>query len=553
MSLFDKFGILICLLGLPVFGAHRPMKSGDPNREQADWDWQTRDYIELYCSPDAATVKKMTTYTPFYSYGSQVWDHREPDMHPEDGWVLVHRDFGIPEGGQAFPFFTLYNKYRGIFRIMLFNATNREGSFFVGELSFVDGSKYSEARTGLFTFADNKKSQCSLKEYDPEVKLTAISQMVANDSWAVFDYNLLGFDPGFGAKDPIILFKLSSIERQSIKLNTVGNLQLFQAITTSLPVRAGFTSTSGSAYQTASGLIEVGKKGYATYKTFDSFIQNEVLSQAAQEKHKDDSWYGAIRALASSKVAGTVPYVAAFGSVVECFVGGSSTASNWEPLNFTGQLELDASGALQTTRDLWYHCFYLKQGTPDGAKAHRPLRSVPWGLYNFREIPCIHTPTVIRATRHNLSSFDGTTKLYAEPELVFNPDSGMTLSSTRVAFILSDEMFSTHMRGERSRTVASPFMTIPAAKDTGYTYFHHTGHSPDQFHPSMVHPNTTVGFHPFALLWEFKFKVQQPTRLSDSEIVVYKRTGMRDLLEEASQARFKAWREAHPNAGTLRP
>ena len=49
-----------------------------------------------------------------------------------------------------------------------------------------------------------------------------------------------------------------------------------------------------------------------------------------------------------------------------------------------------------------------------------------------------------------------------------------------------------------------------------------------------------------ALLWEFRFRVQSPTRFADSEVVVMKRTGFRDLGEEEAQAGFSRMWEQMP-------
>ena len=42
------------------------------------------------------------------------------DYSPTEGWVLLKKDFGCSGGGIDYPYFILYNKYRGVIRLFMY-------------------------------------------------------------------------------------------------------------------------------------------------------------------------------------------------------------------------------------------------------------------------------------------------------------------------------------------------------------------------------------------------------------------------------------------------
>lgn len=467
------------------------MPQGDPNLDPA-WDWTGENRYALYSSVNGGPVQQSNCQLPFFLSGSPLNNFQTPDMYPEDGWVLVHRDFGTPEAAQPFPFFTLYNRYRGIFRVMLFNAVNREGTYFLGELSFLEGARYPEARAGLFSFADSNGFRACLDNYDPSITLTALSAMTAYGSWAVFDFPLVGYDPDLKKKDPILVFKLTSIEKQDFNLQSAGSLQLFQAVENGEQARPGFASTAGA-------LFEAGRKGFASYKTVDAFMKNEILSKAGEEKNKNEAWFGVAKRIATSSAGCYAPIVAGLGAAIESFVGGAHAASEWEHLNFKGQLQFDTQGVLKTTRVLWYHNFFLNAGSREDGRAQRPVQDLDWGVFNFNRMARgqeSHQPY----RRNNWVGADVTWKLLEPPSIIVNPGAGLELVSVRVA----------HIRKEENGVdkAVSGFMTVQEAMEKGITYDRRK--------------ETQQGT---GLIWELHFQTLSPTRFADRDILVVKKMG----------------------------
>jgi len=469
-----------CLAGIRV------MEPDDPNRDPK-WEWYHNNKVKLFSSINGSSVTKHEARLPFYTPGTILNSHSQVDAYPEDGWILVHCDFGTEKEAQPFPFFTLYNRYRGTFRVMLFNAVNREGSYFIGELGFLDGEKFPAARAGLFTFADTAADRCFLRTYNPNLKLTAISRICAFGSWAVFDFPLVGYDPSTKAKDPILVFKLSSVQRQELSLKSKGNLRLMQVMELDDQVQP--SHLSNQSISGVQAILKVGIEGYNAYRSVKSFVDNEIVSKEGQGKNKDAAWFSAAAALASGGGAAYGPYLQLMGAVLNSFIGGANFASSWEPLCFAGQFSFDTEGTIETRNELWCHNLFINTG-PDDNRAQRPVQEVEWGIFNFRSVP---TSNWFWSSSVNLT---------APPDILINPNSGLVHTSTRVAFIQSGAP------GPGENPISTQFMTVEEAMVNRKYKQRHLGDSAR------------------AALWELKFKTTSPTKFSDNKIIIYKKTGI---------------------------
>jgi hypothetical protein len=88
------------------------------------------------------------------------------------------------------------------------------------------------------------------------------------------------------------------------------------------------------------------------------------------------------------------------------------------------------------------------------------------------------------------------------PDLVINPKSGLVHTSTRVAFIQSGPP------GPGENPISTPLMTL------------------DEAMVNRKYKQRHLGDSARAALWELKFKIASPTKFSDSEIIIYKKTGI---------------------------
>lgn len=420
----------LLLSAIPGSASVRLMKEGDPNLDPK-WDWTVRTPYQVYASK-GSSIDRHDPWSPYYTAGNPLMKASDPDHFPEDGWVLVHRDFGTPESAQPFPLYTLYNKYRGIFRVMLFNAMAREEAYYVGEISFLGGGSKDESATGLIAFNDDKRP--FLKDFDPTLKVVATSYMRALGDWAVFDFPFIGYDPTLYKKDPILTFTLSAIEKAKITTEAKGDMELWQSISRN-EVRSGFSMNATELYSDCMNTVN-------TYDDSKAFIRDEIMSKDGIAKNKDKLWFPIVSKLAGTAIGTMYPYAMALGGLLNSYIGGSGKGNIAEQLNFSGQFKFSMNGDIQTKRNLWAHNFYLNHGEQD-AMAQRPLQAIHWGVFSIVEKPYYTNGNLTRTGAvdprpeywsHYNSKYRNVARLLEAPKVMVNPTCGMKLVSTRVGF-----------------------------------------------------------------------------------------------------------------------
>ncbi|GEM_PF-9747 len=197
--------VLAGVLGHPPCHAQRNLPPGDPNLN-ADWDWTTDQPQTLFYHRPGQAPGRVQAALPFFCPGSRLYQ-APGNRFKEDGWMLVHRDFGTELAAPAIPYFTLYNKYRGSFRVMLFNAAQAEDARVAGLLRLhPDGPG-----APLLTFTNAGEPCFRSRDERGQVEV-AFSPMDKVHGWAVFDFMLIGYDPDLGKQDARLLFTLRRLE-----------------------------------------------------------------------------------------------------------------------------------------------------------------------------------------------------------------------------------------------------------------------------------------------------------------------------------------------------
>jgi hypothetical protein len=431
----------------------------DANRS-ATWDWTSQEDQDLYYAsqPDASPTK-FQYRLPFRIGGHRLAGTRG-DLHAKDGWMLVHRDFGTPARGVPMPYFTLYNKYRGLFRVVLFNAAQREDSIYLGELTLRSPGERQESRTPVFTFG-NQAGKCFSDDYDLTQRESCFSVMYRYGDWAAFDFNLLGYDPDLAAKDPILQFRMTGIQRSRITGTIDGDLRLDQILS-----RGWFPQVSSSGNAGAlDGLIGAWS---------NPSMQDWLTSLASDQRFRDEHWMPVVRSFldgvernrqrererdrptapsglglgggaesraaaaedgsgaGAARSAGDIVtggieslLVSAFGGILNGFAGGSNQSSAWEPLSFQGQIRMDLKGWIEREANLLSLSLGMNQTESKhiSFEVHRPVQKVPWGLFNLREMP--------KVTGFAKGPLFRQAWLPEAPTILVNPDAGMQLVSTK--------------------------------------------------------------------------------------------------------------------------
>jgi hypothetical protein len=127
---------------------------------------------------------------PYYD-GQSVLNRPGREDKPEDGWVLVAKDFGTEERARkGLPFFALYNTESGLFRFMFYNLFAYRMSEARVTLGFLDPKKSG----GLLHGMDERENLPDHVKYDRYFEATAITKFDVTGGWGVANFELQ-FDP----------------------------------------------------------------------------------------------------------------------------------------------------------------------------------------------------------------------------------------------------------------------------------------------------------------------------------------------------------------------
>lgn len=125
-----------------------------------DWDWTK---AENYDYAYTAVNGKINISSPFHTQASASEDIssiiKAKDYLPEQGWVLLAKEFGSPAQPIAsqYPYFILYNKFRGIVRLFLMNSNEFQHKNALVTLSWLSDDKTSLLTNhNIYSFANDK-------------------------------------------------------------------------------------------------------------------------------------------------------------------------------------------------------------------------------------------------------------------------------------------------------------------------------------------------------------------------------------------------------------
>lgn len=264
---------------------------------------------------------------------------------------------------------------------------------------------------------------------------------------------------------------------------------------------------------------------------------DELLSP----QNKGKPWYGGAEKMINTPLFQAIPGAMALGGLIEAFYGGANEPAPWEPLRFSGQMSFRFDGAIERVQRLWAHHFYLQPGEPS-LFAQRPVQKISWGILNFPSVPAMicrklnAAGNIIHPGIFDAETLDITHESFqlVDPDIVFNPDSGLDLVATRVAI---------------ERDLA---MEVRPADSPGFAEWQQDVEpTPEIFVPAMdfqtalstpaiakyerqviqgygdTHRASPI-YRPISLLWEFRFRTREPTRNADRDMVMIRRTEFYD-------------------------
>jgi len=415
----------------------RSIPATDPNREP-NWDfWTNRSYAPYYYK-DGAIHQTQAIQLPYFTSYHPTWpnDGQTPDVFPVDGWMLVIRDFGTPTSAPAFPYFALYNKYRGILRFFFLNTYNLANSQYATSVQLFNPSQ-EQYRSALLTFP--AESKCFLKDYDSAQQIYTLSNMTLN-GWSHYDFILSGYDPSLKAK-PYVSLDVKTFGLNVTNLKMTGNIYgTVEQMMNSAP-----TSFGKSDLETLEAALG---KGYSYYKSTNDAMK-ALKQQTDDQSNKDAWWYqAALKLVTSYFTGGTASYASwiagAVGFLTE-YIGGENKAAPMQPLNFSVKLNLEATGTLTSSTWIDSPGFYLNYLANPQPGQVSPVQAIPWGVFNVEEAPEVTVQPVYRPRFGPINPQDGTRSVYPVlggykatvtkvPGVIINPETGMATQSLKYAF-----------------------------------------------------------------------------------------------------------------------
>ncbi|WKN40697.1 T9SS type A sorting domain-containing protein [Tunicatimonas pelagia] len=400
----------------------RYMPSSDPNLDP-NWQWYksyaSQGGLDMWYRCEKATdcqgqsIGKVGNgvETPFFTSGHPLRTYdNEKDMYPEDGWMLAYRDFGTSTSAPNVPFFILYNRYRGVLRLLFRNIDQLSYSSMEASLQFLATTRTS----ALLAFNDDN-APC-LNGYDPAIIQTYISKVAVYDGWGYADFNLFNYDPGLDRNIELRL-AVNGVDLSTIKVN--GDLSLNQV----MDENVGTTQGSDFAKAFNTGTKYVKRAGDGVKK----------LKELVKDKNDDDAWWvPAIKQI--SGAAGFLPGAGQVLGLVSSLIFQDDAASP-KPLNFKGDLAIE--GTIENRKELFRLGLKLNHNAPTSSEYYRPVQYIPWGVFSLVEKPVIGTEACFIEGPSDSRGKCGFS-LMNELKYTFNDNTGLSLVSMKAAFTFED-------------------------------------------------------------------------------------------------------------------
>ncbi len=308
-----------------------------PSTSSNNWDWtQSGSIHPIYLQANQSSASAFIELPYFctrppgsgscpgfhnvieYQFKGAGKEHQ--DIHPEDGWELLMKDFGTPNTvgstsggtGRPNPYFMLYNKYTGRLKIYvaLMGVHNQQAAFI--RLGFdtkdpgTQKKNTNETTRALFNAAE--PIQKTVLEFKPVLEYKQMNQVnnyqdALDYQWTVCELTT-SYDPCTCENTPDNLSKISTLRMQLMKVGTV-NIEATidgKATQESVASGSGASSTTNGSLASffkpltdAGSAAQTGKKSWAdTKSTVENIVDggNTAMTYAlAREWLKKDDPY----------------------------------------------------------------------------------------------------------------------------------------------------------------------------------------------------------------------------------------------------------------------
>ncbi|MDE5421663.1 hypothetical protein L3073_05550 [Ancylomarina sp. DW003] len=337
-----------------------------------NWDWTTDQVLEMYVA-DPVTHKSLRIEgqkTPFYNNNSDLSDYQ--DMHPEDGWMLVFRNFGsstiAPVGG--LPSFALYNKYSGVLRVMTYFNKDQNASF-TNLLACLKLSRSSD-KSSLFTFYSGPGNS-PIDKHDLKVNINHTTKGYdAQHFWHSADFVLSGYDPTLKDRDVVFDYTIEGVDINRGEGGINGSVE---QILSKRKV-SGFWSFVD---QLKSGV----DTGVSFFNSAEDGIEvvNKIKTGSVGTKSAREVSHEVVSG--KTKIAATT-VIAAASAALGFVKGFIDSGKSQVPIKF--DVDLDVKLKFTKNSSLYMMKMALNDNSQH-ASAIKPVQHIPWGVFNLKSAP----------------------------------------------------------------------------------------------------------------------------------------------------------------------
>lgn len=366
------------LLFLILFTNIYCFAQSDPNNDP-NWSWLSEPAWKLY--PATLPVGSyIQPNNPFYQsgIGAAVYDNL-----PEDGWILIQRDFGTTTRQVSpTPYLILYNKYQGLLRIFVYLML--EEGYNHGSIKvYADNSGSS---TVSLNFMENifwgRNDINKVKDRNG-----AATAPVVNNSWTFADYPI-AYDPSVTSKNnPRLQFQIWGIDDYNISIDGMGTMnQIFGANSPSNVANPGLFQQGGlfdAAGKKIAGTQETWIRWQSTIEKIGQKIPANSTSPSLQNLK---SW---INNVMNTWTIGNLGLIGAGVGLVDFLITGGRETKKEQPAPMNYLLNFSLSGGMTTSDQVGMVTLPLPGGNHTWSYSTNLLYNQPLGILNLTSSPIL--------------------------------------------------------------------------------------------------------------------------------------------------------------------
>lgn len=362
------------------------------------------------------------------------------DYKPEDGWVLIFRDFGSVTMPVKMPYFVLYNKYNGTFRIFTFIVTLENYTRISVQTTYEINGNANLAYTTSPAYALSSKSN-----YETNSNIGFVQG--SNAQW-IYNDIALAYDPNTPTYEHLsFIFDIKGIGINNISLD--GTILLEQKVQANLgqnnknilAVIEGAGKALGEKYDSFTNAKNKAKGAVTDASVFfDSLGHKGHPNNQNQTLVNIGSKLSGLAGLINNLPFG--PIGAVYG-LFNFFSGGGSVANEPTPLVFEGKISL--TGSMTTEEVIGKLKVRIPGSIAPVADYWKPVYNKPLGVFNVQNMPKLkrtkynqyHTKTYNNGTSSEIGTEWYSYKLTNDPQVILNPEANLSLQDSKVELIFT--------------------------------------------------------------------------------------------------------------------